>query len=153
MNTKKNEKGQTVIETALLIILLLVLFFGIAEIARAWWYKGQLGTAARAGAREQVVQNNISAGGACSFSGGRCTGGDTVVAAACNSITTQDLCNSAVVVVNSDTTCSSTGTIVGACITVSVAGSFTTALPGLIGSSSGLMPAGPLQATMVMRHE
>jgi Flp pilus assembly protein TadG len=54
------EKGQTIIETALMMILLLMFFFGIAEIARAWWAKNALNNAARVGVRVAIVSVGIS---------------------------------------------------------------------------------------------
>lgn len=53
--TKRNNKGQTLIETALVLMLLLVIFIGTAEIARAWYVKNSLKNAVRSGARVAVV--------------------------------------------------------------------------------------------------
>jgi hypothetical protein len=56
-NEKYWQKGQTIIETALLIILLLMLFFGIAEISRAWWLKNALNNGAIVGVRVAIVES------------------------------------------------------------------------------------------------
>jgi hypothetical protein len=57
---KNSHKGQTVIETALVIMLLFILFFGIAEIARAWYMKNALNNAARVGVRVAIVTPGIT---------------------------------------------------------------------------------------------
>lgn len=100
MLNDKNEKGQTVIETALMMILLLVLIFGIAEIARAWWLKNQLNNAARVGVRVAIVDSTIKDSTAspiaeadCSWAGGACAAsGNNAIISACKSITNQNLC-------------------------------------------------------------
>lgn len=46
-----NESGQTIVETALILLLVLSLLFGITEFARAWYYSNTLTNAVRAGAR------------------------------------------------------------------------------------------------------
>jgi Flp pilus assembly protein TadG len=52
MNSKK---GQTVIETIAMLLVLLTILFMIAEFARAWYLKNSLNNAARVGARVAVV--------------------------------------------------------------------------------------------------
>jgi Flp pilus assembly protein TadG len=59
MDTKDKEIGQTLIETVFVLALLLILIFGIAEFARAWYLKNSLNNAARIGARVAVVQSSI----------------------------------------------------------------------------------------------
>jgi hypothetical protein len=51
----KNQKGQALIETALVIPLLLLLVMGLFEFGRAMYIKNTLNNAARAGARAAVV--------------------------------------------------------------------------------------------------
>jgi Flp pilus assembly protein TadG len=48
-------KGQTLIETALILFLLLIVVFGITEFARAWYTKNSLKNAVRQGARVAAV--------------------------------------------------------------------------------------------------
>jgi hypothetical protein len=61
MNIMKiSHRGQTVIETALVIMLLFILFFGIAEISRAWYMKNALNNAARVGVRVAIVTPGIT---------------------------------------------------------------------------------------------
>jgi len=51
----KQQKGQTLIETALILLVLLFIVFGISEFSRAWFVKNSLKNAARAGSRLAVV--------------------------------------------------------------------------------------------------
>ena len=51
----RNSRGQSVIEFALVLPLLLVVVFGITEFGRAWMTMNLLTTAAREGARLAVV--------------------------------------------------------------------------------------------------
>lgn len=53
----KNQKGQALIETALILPLLLILILGIMEFGRGFYLKNTLENAARAGARFAVVQS------------------------------------------------------------------------------------------------
>ena len=57
----KEQKGQTLIETALILFLLLLILLGISEFARAWYTKNSLKNAARQGARVAVVTSGITA--------------------------------------------------------------------------------------------
>ena len=54
--TLKDEKGQNLIEFALVLPLLLILVFGIAELGRAWMAKNILTGAAREAVRTVVVK-------------------------------------------------------------------------------------------------
>lgn len=56
----RNDKGQVLVETALLVPLLFVLIFAIAEFGRAIHTKSTLSNAARAGARAAAVTANLS---------------------------------------------------------------------------------------------
>ncbi|MBI5102910.1 MAG: pilus assembly protein [Nitrospirae bacterium] len=150
MKRTANREGQTVIETAILMILILMLFFGIAEIARAWWYKGQLNNAARVGARVAIVTPSLTLPSSAS-----CSSSAPVVAAACAAITSSDLRSSASVNVacSINTTCSSPAAA-GDSITVSVSGVFTTVVPGMASLAGSLVPdSTTLTAQMAMRHE
>jgi hypothetical protein len=63
-NKDRNKHGgQTVIETILMLFFLLVLFFLIAEFARAWYLKNSLNNAARVGVRVAVVTPDLSGSG------------------------------------------------------------------------------------------
>lgn len=55
-NTRKGEKGQNLIEFALVVPLLLLLVIGIAEFGRAWMTKNILTGAAREAVRIMAVQ-------------------------------------------------------------------------------------------------
>jgi len=50
-----NSKGQTLVETALILPILLILVLGIVEFGRAMYIKNTLNNAARAGARAAAV--------------------------------------------------------------------------------------------------
>lgn len=54
--TCKNEKGQSLVEFALVVPMLLLLVFGIAEFGRAWMVKNILTGAAREASRLAVVR-------------------------------------------------------------------------------------------------
>ena len=55
MKTLNRQQGQTLIETAIILVLLLLIVFGITEFARAWFTKNSLKNSARQGARVAVV--------------------------------------------------------------------------------------------------
>jgi hypothetical protein len=69
---KRNVKGQALVETALVLLLLLIILLGIAEFSRAWYTKNSLKNAVRQGARVAAVTPGIS-----SFSGVLCSGTPT----------------------------------------------------------------------------
>jgi Flp pilus assembly protein TadG len=54
-------KGQTLIETAIILFLLLLILLGITEFARAWFTKNSLKNAAREGARVAAITTPPSA--------------------------------------------------------------------------------------------
>lgn len=60
MNKVHRQKGQTLIETALILFIILLILLGIAEFARAWYTKNSLKNAARSGARLAVVTPNLT---------------------------------------------------------------------------------------------
>lgn len=51
----KNQKGQALVETAIIVPLLILLIMGLFEFGRAMFLKNTLNNAARAGARTAVV--------------------------------------------------------------------------------------------------
>lgn len=57
-NTRKNGKGQSLVEFALVVPLLLILLLGIVEFGRAWMTKNILTGAAREAVRVAVVGGN-----------------------------------------------------------------------------------------------
>jgi Flp pilus assembly protein TadG len=63
----KRQKGQTLIETALVLFLLLLILLGITEFSRAWYAKNSLKNAARSGARVAAVTPGISPGTSVSY--------------------------------------------------------------------------------------
>jgi hypothetical protein len=62
MIINRNRKGQTLIETALVLFLILLILLGITEFSRAWYTKNSLKNAVRQGARVAAVTpaNNIT---------------------------------------------------------------------------------------------
>lgn len=56
----RNRPGQSMVEFVLIAPMLLLLFFGLVEFARAWNIRHVLTDAAREGARNLAVDNNIS---------------------------------------------------------------------------------------------
>lgn len=63
MGNDKKAKGQTLVETAFILILLMLIVLGIAEFARAWFMKSSLKNAVRHGVRVAVVTPDITNGG------------------------------------------------------------------------------------------
>jgi len=55
MGTFSKREGQTLIETAFVLFLLLLILLGITEFSRAWYTKNSLKNAARQGARVAAV--------------------------------------------------------------------------------------------------
>ncbi len=56
----KAQKGQTLIETALILFLLLLILLGISEFARAWYTKSSLKNGVRQGARVAAVTSPLA---------------------------------------------------------------------------------------------
>jgi Flp pilus assembly protein TadG len=56
----KNSRGQTIVEFALVVSLLLAVLFGIVELGRLWWYSNHLNNSVRAGARHASVISNAT---------------------------------------------------------------------------------------------
>jgi Flp pilus assembly protein TadG len=57
---KSNQKGQALVEMALIIFLFILLVFGITEFGRAMYTKNSLNNAARAGVRAAVVTSPLT---------------------------------------------------------------------------------------------
>lgn len=53
-----NSRGQTIVEFALVVSLLLAVLFGIVELGRIWWYSNHLNNSVRAAARYGAVLGN-----------------------------------------------------------------------------------------------
>lgn len=162
--TGQRQEGQVVIETALMMILLLVLFFGIAEIARTWWLKNQLNNAARVGVRVAIVTPGLTTvtNSPCNWSNG-CTAASAndAVQKTCASITTQSLCEGVpagtnptrVTIAYTDNDLSG-GINTGDSIKVSASGTFHSVVPNLSALSFGLFQ-NPITMTTsaTMRYE
>jgi Flp pilus assembly protein TadG len=130
----RKNRGQSVIEFALVLPLLLVLLFGITEFGRAWMTVNILTSAAREGCRLAVV-----------------TAPD--VGAVTTRVTT--VCNSAGVVPKTVTCVGPLSNDPDRKVTVTVQADFQI-IPGTIleyFGGSGLSGTIPLRATSVMRHE
>jgi len=56
----RNKKGQVLVETAIVLPLLFVLFFGLVDFGRAMYTKNTLCNAARSGARAAAVTSNLT---------------------------------------------------------------------------------------------
>ena len=138
LKNSQREKGQTTIETALMMIFLLVLFFGISEIARAWWLKNQLNNAARVAVRVAIVTNPLV-----DIPATHCVSpapSDPIVIAACDSITNTGLHNDpSTTVALTITDDNSNGKADSSeAVKVTVQGTFRSVVPNLAGLSFGL---------------
>jgi Flp pilus assembly protein TadG len=80
MTGRTNTSGQTLIETALVLMLLLIILLGLAEFARAWFTKSSLKSGVRSGARLAVVTPSIT-----EFTNTPCPNADAIVNAVCTS--------------------------------------------------------------------
>ena len=67
MKIRKRQEGQTLIETAFVLFLLLLILLGITEFSRAWYTKNSMKNAVRSGARVAVVTPGISPGTSVSY--------------------------------------------------------------------------------------
>jgi Flp pilus assembly protein TadG len=61
MELFRKQKGQTLIETAFMLFLLLTILLGISEFARAWYAKNSLKNGVRQGARVAAVTSPLTA--------------------------------------------------------------------------------------------
>jgi Flp pilus assembly protein TadG len=66
-----NEKGQALIELALVLLLLMIILFGIEEFGRFFFHLNTIKNAAREGVRQAIVTPNLSTSGptTCSSAG------------------------------------------------------------------------------------
>src|SRR4030042_3019089 len=79
----RNREGQTLIETALVLFLILLILLGISEFARAWYTKNSLKNAVRQGARVAVVTPGISDTTFICNSDTTCPNSDLIINAVC----------------------------------------------------------------------
>ena len=159
-----NNKGQAMVETALVLMLLVVLIFGMTEFGRAMYTKNMLNNAARAAARAAVVTPGLPAPGTNpTYPAGTFTTGQD-----CSTITTdnvqQTICKSLYYVNRPDISAtvlvahagSNTGPTAQTndLVTVTVTNNnFTSMVPRLIGPT-GLVPlSNILTGTATMRYE
>ena len=125
----RRNRGQAVIEFALVLPLLLVILFGIVEFARAWMTMSVLTSAAREGARlAAVTAPDVS-----------------LVTARVN-----EVCGSAGLTVKGVTVTAPDSDDPTRRLSVTVETDFTVLLGRLLGTFNGTIP---LRATSVMRHE
>lgn len=146
-NKAGKSNGQTVIETIFMLTILLMIFFMIAEFARAWYLKNSLNNAVRVGVRVAVVTASLPSGGisdtTCPASG---TTGDAVIDAVCTSPGVPGGETVVSVIVTDDNGIS--GLNAGDTITVNARANFATVVPGLL----TFMPTGA-SSSATMRFE
>jgi Flp pilus assembly protein TadG len=65
MKKLNTSEGQSLVETALVLFLLLIILLGITEFARAWFTKNSYKNAVRHGARIAVVTPNLPVSDQC----------------------------------------------------------------------------------------
>ncbi len=91
MKLKRNRKGQSLVEFALLLPLLLILVMGLFDVGRAVFYYSVLNTAVREGTRYAIVQP------VCKYKGSGCTGSDLdtypVVCGETNATANTEICD------------------------------------------------------------
>jgi len=125
----RNDRGQSVVEFALVLPILLMIVFGVTEFGRAWMTMNVLTAAAREGCRIAVVT-------------------DPDVAAVTTRVT--ELCTAARVTPTNITVTGPDPLDPDRRVTVTVQSDFQV-IPGtVLGTFSGTIP---LQSTCVMRHE
>lgn len=86
MKNDHGRAGQTLIETAIALLILLIITLGGIEFARAWYVKNSLKNAVRQGARVAAVTPNIPTPFTTSFScvsGTVCPNADVIINAVC----------------------------------------------------------------------
>ena len=127
--TLRNQRGQAVVEFALVLPLLLALVFGITEFGRAWMTNNIITSAAREGARVAVVT-------------------DPDVTAVTTRV--NEVCAAGRVTASSVTVVGPDPADVERRVTVTVTTDFVVIPGNILGTFSGTIP---LTATAVMRHE
>lgn len=139
--------GQTIIETIFMLTILLMIFFLIAEFARAWYLKNSLNNAVRVGVRVAVVTASLTTSGipdtTCPTSG---TTGDAIVDAVCTSPGVPGGETVVGVAVTDDNGIA--GLNAGDTITLNARANFATVVPGLL----TFMPTGA-SSSATMRFE
>ena len=162
-NRIKDNNGQTLIETALVLILLLMILIGIAEYSRAWYRKSSVKNAVRQGARVAAVTPHIASTSSPASCGVTCPAAPdtTCTTAGCNDsyveavvCCTTGIVNDATTTVGISVTDSSgnprTGDAQpGDAVDVSAKTAFSTIVPRLFGS---LIPT-QLSSDATMRYE
>lgn len=137
-------KGQTLIETAFVLVLLLVILFGIAEFSRAWFTKSSLKNAVRTGARFASVANVTATPPV------ECddvSGSEPALFAVCNSPGVPSEARVSLRIEEASPPTPST--LSGDTVTVEASYNFSTSVSGLIPQLSNI----PLIANASMRHE
>jgi hypothetical protein len=138
MGNDKKAKGQTLVETAIILSLLLLVVLGIAEFSRAWFMKSSLKNAVRQGVRTAVVTPGIIGVGPLP-----CPQGNVVLNAVCTSPGVPAGTSVSLVDVNG------APATAGDEITVTATANFTTIVPKFLGS---FIPT-TLSASASMRYE
>lgn len=149
---RKDESGQTTVETVLVIIVLFIMLFGIVEWSRAWWTKNSLNNAVRVGARTAAVTPDLTLTAIsddCSP-----TPGDVIIAKVCSSPGVPKTATTLVIISMVDEPPASGDLDEGDTVTVRVEAVFIGAVPGLSAISFGFVPNNlPLVSQASMRYE
>ena len=166
-NRIKDNNGQTLIETALVLILLLMILIGIAEYSRAWYRKSSVKNAVRQGARVAAVTPHIattsaSCGGgitcsptlspglSTSCTGPGCNDGYIEAIVCCTTGVANDASTTVNITVTDSTGAAKSGDAQsGDAVNVSSTTAFSTIVPRLFGS---LIPT-QLSSDATMRYE
>ena len=147
---RKDESGQTTVETVLVIIVLFIMLFGIVEWSRAWWTKNSLNNAVRIGARTAAVTSTLTLATVsqpCSP-----VPSNAIIAKVCESSGVPKAATTLVIIRVLDE--DANGLDEGDTVTVRVEAKFIGAVPGLSGISFGFVPdALDLVSQASMRYE
>ena len=146
---RKDESGQTTVETVLVIIVLFIMLFGIVEWSRAWWTKNSLNNAVRIGARMAAVKPAlVAASQPCSP-----VPSNAIIANVCSSSGVPKEATTLVIISWFDENASG-GLNEGDMVTVRVEAVFSGAVPGLSAISFGFVPDNlALVSQASMRYE
>lgn len=150
---RKDESGQTTVETVLVIIVLFIMLFGIVEWSRAWWTKNSLNNAVRVGARTAAVKSGITL----DLVSQPCSPAPTndIIALVCLSPGVPKVADTFVIISGVDENSSGGPNLdEGDTVTIRVQAVFEGAVPGLSGISFGFVPDNlPLVSQASMRYE
>jgi len=140
--SRKKMAGQTVIETVLMLLFLLMIFFLIAEFARAWYLKNSLNNAVRVAVRAAIVDSDLAL-----VSDDPCPSGNAIANIVCGS---PGIANTSATVVSVQSTDNdSSGDITsGDTITVTAEADFVALIPFI----ENLLPK-KAASEATMRHE